>query len=96
MLLQSAPLRALLLLTLQRSLHEAEPYSLPHLTMAALELAEPIDDSAGAAEAALGEEASSRRAGGGRGRGARRLSGAALTLSLTPNLTVTPTLTPNT
>ena len=81
MLLQSAPLRALLLLTLQRSLHEVEPYSLPHLTLATLELAEAMDDSGGAAESGLGEGETSygsrRAGGGGRGRGARRVSGAA-------------------
>jgi hypothetical protein len=79
-LLQSPQLRALLLLTLQRSLHEVEPYALPHLTLATLELAETMDDSGGAAESGLGEGEiySSRRAGGGaRGRGARRVSGAA-------------------
>ena len=48
-LLQSAPLRALLLHTLQRSFHEAEP--LPHLPLAVFELAEPVeDDSGGVAE----------------------------------------------
>ena len=44
-MLQSAPLRALLIHTLQRGFHEAEP--LPPLTLAVVELAEP-DDSAAA------------------------------------------------
>ena len=63
-MLQSAPLRALLIHTLQRGFHEAEP--LPPLTRAVVELAEPDDSAAAESSAPV------RESYGGRGRARAR------------------------